>query len=264
MSIVSISRGSYYRGSEVAYKVAGLLGYTCISRDTILESSKDYDVPEIKVMHNFQYAVQTLERLSFGRERYIHFISSAILRHLKKDNHVYHGLAGQFFLHDVGHVLKVRIIAEMEERVLAEAARANISPEKARLQLTIDDEERRKWAMLLYGIDIVDPSLYDMVLNISSMDTDNAADLIAKAVGFPCFQPTEASRKRIEDHALSAEVKVALFDFPTAGVFVDTGKVVVHVKAPEEQVDAVHARISASLQGIEGLRELEIRIAPYY
>lgn len=264
MTIVSISRGSYYRGSEVAHKVADLLGYTCISRDTILESSPDYDVPEIKVMHNFQYAVQTLERLSFGRERFINFISSAILRHLKKDNHVYHGLAGQFFLHDVGHVLKVRIIADMEERVFAEAVRKGISPDEARLHLKIDDEERRKWAMLLYGIDIVDPSLYDMVLNISSMDTGDAATLIAKAAGFTCYQPTESSLKKIGDLALSAEVKAALFDFPTAGVFVDAGKVHIHVKAPEEQSVAVEAKIRETLRDIEGLRDLELRIAPYY
>ena len=264
MSIVSISRGSYYRGSEVAVKVAEQLGYPCISRDTILESSKDYDVPELKVMHNFQYAVQTLERLSFGRERFINFISSAILRHLKKDNHVYHGLAGQFFLRDVRHVVKVRIIADMEERVAAEAERAQISHDQARLQLKIDDEERRKWAMLLYGIDIVDPSLYDMVLNISTMDTGDAAALIVQAVDFPCYQPSEASIKKIRDLALSAEVKAALFDFPTAGVFVDAGKVHIHVKAPEEQTAAVEKRVAASVQGLEGLNELEIRIAPYY
>lgn len=264
MSIVSISRGSYYRGSEVAHMVADLLGYTCISRDTILESSKDYDIPEIKVMHNFQYAVQTLERLSFGRERFINFISSSILRHLKKDNHVYHGLAGQFFLHDVSHVLKVRIIADMEERVAAEAERSQISADQARLQLKIDDEERRKWAMLLYGIDIVDAGLYDMVLNISSMTVADAASLVVEAVGFPCFRPTGDSVNKIRDLAVTAEVKAALFDFPTAGVFVREGKVQVHVKAPEEHVTAIKKRIISSVQEIEDLTELEVVIAPYY
>jgi len=85
--------------------------------------------------------------------------------------------------------------------------------------LRVDDEERRKWALLLYGIDIVDPGLYDVVINISAMSVDNAVELIIKAVGFPCYQPTEASVRRIRDLALTAEVKAALFDFPTAGVF---------------------------------------------
>lgn len=264
MSIVSISRGSYYRGKEVAQKVAEILGYACISRDTILESSKEYDIPELKVMHNFQHAVQILERLSFGRERYINFISSSILNLLKQDRYVYHGVAGQFFLQGVGHVLKVRVIADMEERVVAEAERADITRDEARRRLKIDDEERRKWALLLYGIDIFDPGLYDMVVNISAMSIDNAAELIVTAISFPCYQPTEESRRRMRDLALTAEVKATLFDYPTAGVFVDNGRVHIHVKAPEDQSSAIAARIEETVAGLEGLEKLEVRIAPYY
>jgi hypothetical protein len=53
MSIISISRGSYHRGSEVAQKVTEALGYACISRDTILASSREIDTPEIRVMHKY-------------------------------------------------------------------------------------------------------------------------------------------------------------------------------------------------------------------
>ena len=127
MSIVSISRGSYYRGSEVAHKVADLLGI-CLAFHGIRSWSPARITISLKSRSCIISSMpcRPLERLSFGRERYIHFISSAILRHLKKDNHVYHGLAGQFFLHDVSHVVKVRIIADMEERVLAEAAIGHI------------------------------------------------------------------------------------------------------------------------------------------
>lgn len=264
MSIISISRGSYYRGKEVAQKVAEILGYACISRDTILESSKEYDIPELKVMHNFQHAVQILERLSFGRERYINFISSSILKLLKQDRYVYHGVAGQFFLQGVGHVLKVRVIADLEERVAAEAERAGITRDEARRRLKTDDEERRKWALLLYGIDIFDPGLYDMVVNISAMSIDNAAELIVTAISFPCYQPTEESRRRMRNLALTAEVKATLFDYPTAGVFVENGQVHIHVKAPEDQSSAIAARIEETVAGLEGLEKLEVRIAPYY
>jgi hypothetical protein len=36
MSIITISRGSYSRGKEVAEKVAAALGYECISREILL------------------------------------------------------------------------------------------------------------------------------------------------------------------------------------------------------------------------------------
>ncbi|NIM21548.1 MAG: cytidylate kinase-like family protein, partial [Candidatus Latescibacteria bacterium] len=50
MSIVTISRGSYSRGKEVAEKVAEKLGYECISRDVIIEACDEFNVPEVKLV----------------------------------------------------------------------------------------------------------------------------------------------------------------------------------------------------------------------
>jgi cytidylate kinase len=64
---------------------------------------------------------------------------------VQKDNVVYHGLAGHFFLQDISHVLKVRVIADLEDRVKEELKREGISAEEARYILKKDDDERRKW-----------------------------------------------------------------------------------------------------------------------
>ncbi|MGO8880778.1 MAG: cytidylate kinase family protein [Desulfomonilaceae bacterium] len=53
MAIITISRGSYYRGREVAEKLAAQLGYECISREIILEASKEFNIPEIKLVRAF-------------------------------------------------------------------------------------------------------------------------------------------------------------------------------------------------------------------
>lgn len=264
MSIICISRGSYFRGRDVAQKLADTLGYNCISRDSLLATSDEFDIPEIKLMRSIQHATRILERYSFGRERYINFISSSILRHLKEENHVYHGIAGQFFSYDIGHLIKVRIIADFEERVQAEARRENIPLDQARMQLKHDDEERQKWALFLYGVDIVDPSIYDMVLNLSNMGVDDAASLIVQAAKLPCFQPTEESQKKINDLALAAEIRAALFDFPRAGVSAIGGKAHINVKAPEEQAATIRRRIEDTIATIDGLEEVEIRVDPYY
>ena len=80
------------------------------------------------------------------REPYVAYIRAALLRHAQKDNLVYHGLAGHFLLKGIPHVLKVRIIADLEDRVQEEMKRENISAEEARRILLKDDEERRKWS----------------------------------------------------------------------------------------------------------------------
>jgi len=264
MPIISISRGSYHRGREVAHAVAEMLRYECISRDSLLENSEWYDTPEIRLMPDVKHAARVLERFSFGRERYINYMSSSILRFLKQDNHVYHGLAGQFFVQGVSHVIKVRIVADFEERVAAEAERSRLSKEQVRRQLRQDDEERRKWAMLLYGIDISEPSNYDMVLNISTMSVADAAGLIGRAASFPCYQATEASNRLIRDLALKAEVKAALFEYPQTAVHVDNGAVHVQMKVPEEQEAAVRQRVTEVLQGLSDATSTAISVSRYY
>ena len=264
MSIICISRGSYYRGKEVAERVADLLGYQCVSRDSLLAASDEFDIPEIKLTRNIQHATQILERYSFGRERYVNFISAEILKRLKHDNHVYHGLAGQFFVKDISHLLRIRIIADLDERVKAEAERQNISSDQARMQLKHDDEERQKWALFLYGVDIADPALYDLTVNVSAMGVEDSAELIAQTAQLPCYQATTESQESIDDQALAAEIRAALFDFPMAGVSTREGRAYVNVKAPEEQSDAIRARIEAAVSGIVAQDRVEIRVDPFY
>lgn len=264
MPIISISRGSYHRGRDVAHAVAEMLRYECISRDSLLENSEEFDIPEIKLMPSVKHAAQVLERFSFGRERFINYMSSSILRFLKKDNHIYHGLAGQFFVDGVKHVIKIRIIADLHERIAAESERKGLSEEQARKQLMQDDDERRKWAMLLYGIDISDAANYDIVLNISTMGVTEAANLIVKSAGFACYQATAESTRHIYDLALRSEVKAALFDYPQATVFATDGSVRIQVKVPEDQGPSVKQRLEAALQGLDGLKSVDIRVSHYY
>ena len=127
MSIITISRGSYYRGREVAEKLAQKLGYECLSRDILLEASEEFNIPEIKLIRAIKDAPSILDRLTHQKEKYVAYIRSALLKHVQKDNVVYHGLFGHFFLQDIPHVLKVRIVADLEDRVADEVKREGIS-----------------------------------------------------------------------------------------------------------------------------------------
>jgi cytidylate kinase len=206
MPIVTISRGSYSRGKEVAEKLARELGYDCVSRDILLEASAEFNIPEIKLVRALHDAPTVLERFTYGKERYLAYLRSSLLQHVLKDNVVYHGLAGHYFLQDIPHVLKVRIIADIEDRVKEEMKRENISAAEARHVLKKDDEERRKWGLQIYGIDTWDSNLYDLVLHISRLTVEDAVDILFETIQKPSFQTTPASQKILRNLALSANV----------------------------------------------------------
>ncbi len=205
MSIITISRGSYSHGKEVAEKLARALGYECISREVLLEASEQFNIPEIKLLRAVHDAPSLFERFSRGKERYVAYLKAALLKHVQKDNVVYHGLAGHFFLQEVPHVLKVRITADLEDRVEEVVRRENLGPETARANLKKDDEARRRWSLYLFGADTWDPSLYDLVVHIKAgaLSVDDAVDLIVCAVKIPGFQTTPESQKVLDDLALT-------------------------------------------------------------
>jgi len=210
MSIITIARGSYSRGKEVAERLAKRLGYECISREILLEASKEFNIPEIKLIRALHDSPKIFERMCNGSERYVKYYRSALLRHARNDNIVYHGLAGHFFLKDIPHVLKIRITADMETRVKEEMARENISAEEAQCILEKDDLERRKWSIQVYGTDTWDSRLYDMVLNISTLTLDDAVDVIYWILQKPTFQSTLESRTLVADKAIQAKKQADL------------------------------------------------------
>jgi cytidylate kinase len=209
MAVITISRGSYYRGKEVAEKLAHKLGYACLSREILLEASAEFNIPEIKLIRAIQDAPTILDRFFGDKEKFVAFIRTALLKHVQKDNVVYHGLFGHFFLQDIPHVLKVRIVGDMEARVADEVKREGISAAKAREILLRDDAERRKWALSLYGADWWDATLYDLVIHLKTITVDDAVDLIEHIVQLPGFQTTPESQQAIDNLVEATRLEAA-------------------------------------------------------
>lgn len=199
MGIVTISRGSYSRGIEIAERLAKKLGYECISREVLLEASKEFNIPEVRLVHAIEDAPSIFDHIKDGKRRYVAFIREAFLDYIQKDNIVYHGFAGHFFTKEIPNILKVRIIANMDFRVKVVMEREKISEESARKLLYKIDVERRKWSMYLYGIDTNATELYDVILHIDCLQVDGAVDFIYDLAKRPCFQTTEESQKRLKE-----------------------------------------------------------------
>ncbi len=266
MAIITISRGSYSKGKAVAESVAAKLGYQCVSRDVLLEASKEYNIPEIKLTHAIHDAPSIFKgRLS--REKYIAYIRAALMKSFSQDNVVYHGLAGHFFVSGISHVLKVRILADLEDRVQEEMQRDSISRDEALALIKKDDEHRRRWSRDLYGIDTWDPSLYDLVIHVRNIATEDAADLICQTARLPQFAPTPDSRKAMADLALAAKIKAALVEIRfDIDVRVDSGAVLVQTEAPPTAHGELKEQITAIVQKFPEVTGIQIklsRLTPY-
>lgn len=264
MPIITISRGSFYHGSSIANKLATRLGYTPLSRDKIIDELQEFHLPEIKLVRGLNDAFSVLDRFPHGKKRFKAAIKSKILEHFAAGNVVYHGLFGHHFVKDISHVLKVRIIADTDSRVTDEMTREGISEEKALYMLKKDDEERRKWGMFLYEMDIMAPENYNLIIRVGHLSEDEAVEIIAKAAESPAFQETEESQAKLADSALAALVSKKLFDFPNATVAAKTGQVRISLKVPKSQEELISTRIAGMLSEVENLKEYALHFDQYY
>ncbi len=260
MPIITISRGSYSKGKEIAEKVAARLGYLCLAREVVLkEAANQHQVPEITLARAIHDAPSILERLGYNKEKYVAYYQAVLLGYLQKDNVVYHGLAGHFFVRGVPHVLKVRILAEIEDRVRWEMEREEISEKEARRILQKDDEERRKWSKSLYGIDTWDAQSYDVVLHMRKISVDNAVDIICQIASYPALKATDESRAKMDDLVVAALVRSSLIDFrPDAEISCDSGVVSVRTTVSLADDDAVVEEIKRIAGAVPGVREVRV------
>lgn len=261
MAIITISRGSYSRGREVARKTAERLGYEVISRDLLIETSGYYNIPEIKLVRAIHDAPSILNRFTLGKQAFVACVRSTLTQRAVKDNLVYHGLAGHLLLRDISHAVNVRIIADMEDRATEEMARENISRAEALAILQKDDTERRKWTHSLYGVDPWDPSLYDLVINIKRLTIDDAVDLVIETANRKCFETTPESQQHLKDLAIACQVKATLVleDSLDVAVTCEFGNVLVYTKLGHRQTGRLTERVKTLPQTIEGINNIEVR-----
>jgi len=263
MPIITISRGSYSRGKEVAEKLAKKLDYECISREVLIEASGQFNISEIKLVRAIHDSPTILEQFSYGKEKYVAYIRAALLKRVQKNNVIYHGLAGHFFLQNISHVLKVRIIADLKERIEEEMKRENITFEKARHIIKKDDEERRKWSHSLYDTDPWDPNYYDLILHIKTLSVDDVVDVIFHTAQKPCYQTTLDSQKSINDLFIVTQVQAALIkDLPMAHINIRDDTVYVYIDSPPSQLKHIVEQVEELTKGIIESKNISVKAYP--
>lgn len=264
MAIITISRGCFSHGLEIAEKVAHMLGYECLSREVLVDAAQLFDVSERKLIKSIHDAPNILERITKGREKYLAYIKAALLERVKKDNVVYHGHAGHLLLAEIPKLLKIRIIAEIEARAAMMQQQQDISRNQAIKFIESEDNRRADWTRYLYKMDLSDPQLYDIVIHINQLKIQDACRLICTAAQSSTYEMTVETKKLINDLAIASHLKAALLGICEAEVSSNGGHV--HVKVSGQKLrktgqssPALQKQIFSTIQ--EGLTRQILDIA---
>jgi cytidylate kinase len=259
MAIITISRGSASGGLLLAQGLSTRLGYTLVSRQDVIRGATKYGVSIETLQETILKPFGFWERFQHERWQYLTFVQEALCERARNDQIVYYGNAGHLLLRGISHVLCARLIAPMDYRARMLMERENMTFEGAIRYIERMDEQRKEWTRYLYGVDWLDPSLYDVTLNLKTLDVEGAVEVVATAVQRREFQPTEESRRAMENLYLASRVRAALAaNESTAstelGVRAEGG--VVHLTGRVRPASIVESVIQVA-RNVEGVQEVD-------
>ena len=208
MSVITISRGTFSGGKLLAEKVAEKLNYRCVDRDVIVEKAAAYGVSQDELRKAMDKPPGFLDRFRHKRYLYLALMQAALSEEVCEGQVVYHGHVGHFLLKGGGPVFRVRVTAPLEFRASMAQHRLKQTRNEVIANIHKIDQDRKKWAQYLYGVDWEDASLYDIVINLEHMDIDDACDVVtAAAMSMQCFQFDVNCQDAMKDLALASRVK---------------------------------------------------------
>ncbi|NWG00644.1 MAG: cytidylate kinase family protein [Thermoanaerobaculaceae bacterium] len=215
MPIVTISRGSMSGGQNLAQCLAEALQVPCVGREIVLEAAAKLGVSDQVLAAKLERSPSFWDRLTSERRIYVAAVQAALAEHAASGNLLYHGYAGHLLLAGVPAVLRVRLIAPLEKRIQAVIESQGLDRSEAEAYIRKVDEERVRWTRMVYGVDLRDPALYDLVINLDVMSLQSACATVVEAVHQPEYLVTPEVLRELADFALASRVRLALAVNPT-------------------------------------------------
>jgi cytidylate kinase len=258
VSIITISRGTFSGGKALAESLRRRLGYRCIDRDLIVERAAGQRASQHELRAALEESPSLLGRFSHKRYLYLTLIQSALTEELRAGSAIYHGLTGHLLLREARGILRLRVIAPLEFRIRMARERLNISRSEAIAHIEKMDQDRRKWAQFLYGVDWADPALYDMVVNLEQVTIEQAGTTVAALIENGCCEYTPECRESMDALALASRVKAALALSPSTSNL----EVEVHAQGASVRVSGAFFEevedVERVVRGVRGVSEVSL------
>lgn len=244
------------------------LDYPILGREVAQEAAAILGVEEEKLINRWEIPPRMWKKHSVATRLYKAAVLSTLADHAVEGNLVYHGLCGQLLLRGVPAVLRVRLIASLETRIGFLQESADMDRAGAERYLHNVDDARARWVRMMYGENINDPALYDIVLNLDQVHFTVACGMLENTIKQTEFHLDEDVLARLRDFQIECHVRLALagnsntraFDFE---IDATSGIVSVAGSAPVLPSGRMGDSILEVVQSVSGVKEVHFNIKWY-
>lgn len=259
MSIVAITREMGSLGTFIGSEVAKRLSYEFIRQDITRDAAREYEVLEERLVAAVERRPGLFELVTQSARRYQAFVAAEVLQSTLRERVVVIGRWSTFLLRGIRHAVRVRVCAPLDVRVLRIVERLGVDHSEALRRIEASDAGIRARIRQVFDVEWSDSLLYDLTINTDRVTIETGADQILDLVRAPDFQPTEDSRRELENRALAARVRAALRASP------ETARVELVVQAHHGRVtlagtvlsDAERQAAVQTAEGVNGVTALD-------
>ena len=253
MPILILSSENKELENEIGQKIAQKLEYTTLNQEFFSEIAHKYTLDSKKLMNAMDITPSILKRMPSKQwYYYLSCVEAGVLDRLLEDNCVCWGLAAHLYVAIVSHVLKVRLIGGHDS--IPRSDRPNMTPDKIKKIIAEQERSRENWSMTAYNCKEANPGLYDMVINLDQVQTDEVVETLSTTMGYPRLKAMTYSKNNLTDRALAAKVKnVLLKSLTDIQVEAQNGTVVVTTtsmkRAKSKKIDTIK-KLAGQVDGI--------------
>lgn len=263
MSLITISRGTFSGGRDLAVRLAKELGYAYLSQEELSAAASEAAVPVERLRDAMLRPPREYERVILERDQYLTCLTTTFCEKALAGDLVYFGHLGHMLLPRVPNILRVRVLADMEYRIRAVIESMGYGRHEAKEHIAWVDTTRDKWIRFLYGVDWHDPLHYDIIINLAHTGMDAAVSAVQSMARQDEFRFTDHATNALRDMHLAAKIHFALLSddrtrCPDIHVTANGHSVTV-VYHPRSADSARH--VEAVIGGMTGIHDLNVIIA---
>ena len=260
MPLIAMTREMGSLGKDVAAGVAARNNRKVVYHEIIEPIANKMRLRESHVERFLEGKSGIWERLTTDKTSLSIFTADETFRFLRDDTTaVIRGWGAAHLLKNIPHVIRVRVCAPLEVRIVRMMQRlATDNRETIEKEIQLSEEAHTAITKRHFGVNWRDPENYDLVLCTERLNVEDCVEEVACMMKKKCFQETPESVQMVENLALEWSVRSALRRDPrttSISITVDCGTGAVRLFGMvNTQTEANAAgEVAAAVEGAKGV-----------
>jgi len=267
MSVITIFSGAFCKEESIIKEIIRTTGYKSVTdNDVVSRAEKISGMAENKIRNAFSAKTSVFNKFTHEKERSIAWLRLATAEILSEDKLLINGFTGQLIPKEISHVLRICLIADMKFRISAAEKIQKLSEKDAVNLIHSQDEERAVWVHTLFKLkDPWDTSLYDIMVPVDKMNTEEIVKLVSDNLRSEVIKATDSSKKAAHDLILSANQEVELAkEGHSVGVSSRDGSVTLTINKHVLMLSRLEEELKSIAVKVPGVKSVETRVGKGY